>query len=90
MNIQNIMAQAQRMQKELEKVSKEIEETKFEGESGSVKVVIMGNYKVISITINDAVNDNELLSDMIMVATNDAINQIKKWKIVNLEDILMD
>lgn len=80
MNIQNIMAQAQRMQRELEKVSKEIEETKFEGESGAVKVVIMGNYKVISITINDTVNDNELLSDMIMVATNDALNQIKKMK----------
>lgn len=80
MNIQNIMAQAQKMQKELEKITKEIENTEFEGNSGVVKVVMRGDYVVLSIAINDQVDDNDMLSDMILVATNEALSKIKKIK----------
>lgn len=80
MNMQSIMAQAQKMQRELEKVSKEIEETEFEGENGVVKVKIKGNYKVLEVLISDSNLDNEMLQDMILLATNDALSKIKKMK----------
>lgn len=80
MNIQNIMAQAQKMQKELEKITKEIESTEFEGNSGVVKVVIRGDNVVLSVAINEQVDDNDMLSDMILVATNEALSKIKKIK----------
>lgn len=81
MNMQNIMAQAQRMQRELEKVSKEIEETEFEGTNGIVKVKVKGNYKVLDVCIDgDLIDDKEMLSDMIMVAFNDALSKIQKMK----------
>lgn len=80
MNMQSIMAQAQKMQRELEKVSKEIEETEFEGENGVVKVKVKGNYKVLEVLISDSNLDNEMLQDMILLATNDALSKIKKMK----------
>lgn len=79
--MQSIMAQAQKMQRELEKVSKEIEETIFEGNNGVVKVKVKGNYKVLEVLIEDSnINDNEMLSDMIMIAMNDALSKIQKMK----------
>ena len=58
MNMQSIMAQAQKMQRELEKVSKEIEETIFEGNNGIVKVKVKGNYKVLEVLIDDSNTKN--------------------------------
>lgn len=80
MNMQSIMAQAQKMQRELEKVSKEIEETEFDGENGAVKVKVKGDYKVIDVLISDDDLDKEMIQDMIMLATNDALSKIKKMK----------
>ena len=80
MNMQTIMAQAQKMQRELEKVTKDIESTEFEGNSGAIKVIVRGNYEVLSVQILGNVDDNELLSDMILVAVNDALSKIKKTK----------
>lgn len=80
MNMQSIMAQAQKMQRELEKVSKEIEETEFDGENGAVKVKVKGDYKVIDVLISDDELDKEMIQDMVMLATNDALSKIKKMK----------
>ena len=80
MNMQNLMAQAQKMQRELEKVTNEIENTVFEGESGVVKIKIKGNYEVLEVVVLDNIDDNDMLSDMILVATNDALSKIKKLK----------
>ena len=41
MNIQNLMRQAQKMQKDLEKSQKELSETTYEGSSSLVNVVLM-------------------------------------------------
>lgn len=82
MNMQNLMAQAQKVQRDLEKANEEIENSVFEGESGAVKVTISGASKVQKVEILDdtVLSDKEMLSDMIMVAFNDAFNKLSKMK----------
>lgn len=82
MNMQNLMAQAQKVQKELEKANNEIENSTFEGTSGAVKVTLTGKNKVekVEIVDEDVLNDKEMLEDMVMVAINDALNKLMTTK----------
>lgn len=82
MNMQNLMAQAQKIQKELEKANTEIQNSNFEGESGAVKVEINGKYQINKIEIIDdsVLSDKELLEDMIKVALNNAVDSLNKTK----------
>lgn len=82
MNINNLMAQAQKMQKEIEKKQEEINSTEFTGTSQLVDVVIYGNKKIKSVMIKNKesfdAEDVEMLEDMIKIAMNDAISKIEK------------
>lgn len=82
MNVQNLMAQAQKVQKELEKANAEIEESTYEGKSGAVTAVITGENIVDKITITDetVLSDKELLEDMIVLALNDAFAKLAEDK----------
>ena len=82
MNMQNLMAQARKLQNDIERVTKEIEDTTYVGENSGIKVQILGSNKVTKIeVINDEVLlDKELLEDMILLAVNDALDKIKKDK----------
>ena len=55
MNINMIMQQAQKMQKELEKAKKEFEqkELTFNSNGGAIELVIKGNKEIVSITIEE-------------------------------------
>jgi len=77
MNIQKIMAEAQKMQANLQKLNKEIEDTIFEGNSGLVHVEMNGKREITKVTI-DEVEDKEVLEDMIQLAVNDAVKKIEK------------
>jgi len=79
MNIQSLMREAQKMQKNLEKTQNELTSTEYEGSSSCVKVVLNGNKDIKSIKIdsNDFnVDDIELLEDMIMMAFKDAAKKV--------------
>lgn len=83
MNINQIMKQAQQMQKRLQAEQEALKNTDFEGIAGNgvVKVVMNGEYVVKSIFIDKSVidpEDKETLEDLIMVAINDCIAKIKK------------
>ena len=82
MNIQNLMAQAQRVQKDLERANNEIENTVFVVFSGAVKVTISGKHEVKSVVITDdsVLSDKEMLEDMILIAVNDGLKKISKMK----------
>jgi len=82
MNIQNLMAQAQRVQKELERANNEIKNTSFEGNNGAVKVILSGKNEITSVEILDdsVLSDKEMLQDMIMLAVNDGLSKIAKMK----------
>ena len=79
MNIQAMMKQAQKLQKDMLKAKEEIDNTLFEGKSSIVTAHVKGNKIVESIKINSEsleLDDIEMLEDMIMVAINDAMKQI--------------
>lgn len=80
MNIQNLMREAQKMQKNLEKTQEELKGTIYEGKSSLVSVTVNGNKDVISVKINLDENfekeDIEMLEDMIAVAFQDAFKKV--------------
>ena len=79
MNIQSLMREAQKMQKDLQKTQSELAASSYEGSSSCVKVVLNGNKDVKSIKIdsNDFnADDIELLEDMIMMAFKDAAKKV--------------
>ena len=83
MNMQAIMMQAKKMQRDIEKTQNELESKTYEGKSQLVTAVVGGNNKLISINIDvDSIeqDDKEMLEDIVYVAVNDVINQIKKEK----------
>lgn len=79
MNMQALMREAQKMQKELAKTQEELEKSTYDGSSSLVSVVVNGKKELISIKINTLEkiekDDIELLEDMILVAVNDALKK---------------
>lgn len=79
MNIQSLMKEAQKMQKDLMKTQEELNNTEYTGESSIVSVVVTGNKELKNIKINleDEISkdDVEMLEDMILVAVNDAMKK---------------
>ena len=82
MNIQAMMAQARKLQKDLEKTTNEIESKTFKYENDNVLVEALGTNEIKKIEVkNEAImEDNDLCSDVILVGINDVLNQIKKEK----------
>ncbi len=81
MNIQAMMKQAQKLQKDMVEQKKIIDETVYTGKSSIVEVAVMGNKKIKSIKINSELiekDEIEMLEDMLLVAINDSMNQIDK------------
>ncbi len=82
MNMQSIMAQAQKMQRDIAKKKEEIDNTTYEGTSEWVKVEINGKKELLKLNITytgqiDA-EDKEMLEDMIKIALNDAFHKVDK------------
>ena len=78
MNMQALMQQAQKMQREMQKKQAELEASTFEVTSagGAIKILIKGSRQIEKIDIDaDAIDpeDKEMLEDMIKVAVNEAI-----------------
>lgn len=82
MNIQAMMAQAKKLQKEIEKTSEEIDSTVFNYENDNILIECYGSNKVKSIKIkNDEIlEDKEMLEDILLVGINNIIDQISQKK----------
>ena len=83
MNINALMQQAQKMQRDLAKAQKELDEKLFEFDSagGAIHLSIYGSRKIEKISIDkDAIDpeDKEMLEDMIKIALNEALESIDK------------
>lgn len=79
MNMQAMLRQAQNMQREMTKIKDEIDNTEFTGESSFVKVTINGKKEVLDVKIDNTdldVEDLDMLSDLFIVATNNAMKQV--------------
>lgn len=78
----NMMKQAQRMQKQMEKKTQELEEKEWEASSGggAVTVKISGKKEVVSVKLDPEVvdpDDIEMLEDLIVAATNQALKSME-------------
>jgi len=81
MNMQAMLKQAQKLQKEMLETQEKINQTEFTGKSSIVTVKMSGSRELKDVKIDlEKIDqdDIELLQDMIVVAVNDAINQINK------------
>ncbi len=91
MNMQALLKQAQKMQKDVQKIEKELNEKTYEGTAGGVvKVVVKGSLEVVSIELeNDVltVDSKEDLLDMLKSALNNAMKSAKKDKEMQMNKI---
>ena len=81
MNIQAMMKQAQKLQKDMTEAKKQIDETTFEVTKSFVTVVAKGNKKIESIKIDIESLDKdevEMTQDLILVAINELMDKIDK------------
>ena len=81
MDIEKLLAQAQKMQEELQRASEELDAALFEGSAsnGLVKITINGANKVQEVFIDESIinkEDKEMLQDLIMIAFNDAVDKV--------------
>ncbi len=82
-NMNNLMKQAQKMQKQMEQTTKEMEEKEWEAAAGggAVKVTVSGKKEVTKVSLAPEVvdpDDIEMLEDLIMAATNEALRMMEE------------
>lgn len=83
MNMQQIMAQAQKMQEQLEEAEENLKDVTVDASAGGgmVKVTLNGEMQMTSITIDpDALEPEnaEMLEDSIMAAVNEAVRGVNE------------
>jgi nucleoid-associated protein EbfC len=79
-NMQNMMKQMQKMQKKMAEAQEQLGEKKIEGTAGGgmVTVVVTGHREIVDVQIKPEVvdpDDIEMLQDLIVAATNDALKK---------------
>lgn len=77
-NMNNLMKQAQRMQRQMEESQKELETKEFTAKAGggAVEVTVTGRKEVAKVKLSEEVvdpEDIEMLEDLVMAATNEAL-----------------
>lgn len=81
-NMNNLMKQAQKMQRQMEQAQAalETEEVTAAAGGGAVEVTVSGKKEVTKVHIDPEVVDSddvEMLEDLIMAATNEALREIE-------------
>ena len=82
-NMNNLMKQAQKMQKQMEESQKELETKKFTATTGggAVEVTVSGKKEVTKVKLAEEVvdpDDIEMLEDLIVAATNEALRKMEE------------
>ncbi len=82
-SMQALMRQANQMQLKMKKLQEELAEKEYSATSGgdAVKVTVNGDSKVTNFEISEEVlkdGDAEMLQDMLLTATNEALEAAKK------------
>lgn len=83
-NMNNLMKQAQKMQRQMEEAQKELEEKEITAKAGggAVEVTVSGKREITRIKLSEEVvdpDDIEMLEDLIMAATNEALRELEEF-----------
>ncbi len=89
-NMNNLMKQAQKMQRQMEESQKEMEEKEYEASAGggAVTVKISGKKEVTLVKLSEEVvdpDDIEMLEDLIVAATNEALRMMDEDNAKSME-----
>ena len=79
-NMNNLLKQAQRMQRQMEQQQAELEDKEFTAAAGGgvVEVTVSGKKQVLSVTLDEEVvdpDDIDMLQDLIVAAVNEALKK---------------
>ena len=82
-NMANLMKQAQKMQRQMEEQAKELESKEFTATAGggAVEVTVSGTREVTKVKLQEEVvdpDDIEMLEDLIVAATNEALRKMEE------------
>ena len=82
-NMNNLMKQAQRMQRQMEETQKELEEKEVTATAGggAVEVTVSGKKELVKVKLSEEVvdpDDIEMLEDLIVAATNEALRKVEE------------
>ncbi|NLL30763.1 MAG: YbaB/EbfC family nucleoid-associated protein [Clostridiales bacterium] len=82
-NMNNLMKQAQKLQREMEEMQKKLETKEFEASVGGGAVIVKANGKkeLISVSIKPEVldpDDVEMLEDLVLSAVNEALRKAEE------------
>ncbi|MDW0111387.1 YbaB/EbfC family nucleoid-associated protein [Sporosarcina aquimarina] len=82
-NMQGMMKQMQKMQKQMAEAQEKLGDERLEGAAGGgmVKVIVSGDKKVVDVIVDPSVidpEDAEMLQDLIVIATNDAMEKAEE------------
>lgn len=91
-NIQQLARQAQKLQDDMEIASAELEAKEYSASAGggAVNVTVTGKMEITKVEISPEVvdpEDVEMLADLVMAATNEAIRTAAKEKEDKMESI---
>ena len=80
-NMNNLMKQAQKMQRQMEENQKALEEKEFTAAAGggAVEVTISGKREIKKVTLSEEVvdpDDVEMLEDLLVAAVNEGMRKI--------------
>jgi nucleoid-associated protein EbfC len=80
-NMNNMMKQMQKMQRDMAKAQEELKEKMVEGTAGGGMVTVKanGHKEIVDIVIKEEVvdpDDIEMLQDLVLAATNDALKKV--------------
>lgn len=80
-NMNNLMKQAQRMQRQMEEAQKAMEEMEATATAGggAVEVTVSGKKEILKVKLAEEVvdpDDIEMLEDLIVAATNEALRKV--------------
>ena len=82
-NMNQLMKQAQKMQRQMEEQAKEMETKEFSATAGggAVEVTVSGSKKILKVKLDEEVvdpDDVEMLEDLIVAATNEALRKMEE------------
>jgi DNA-binding YbaB/EbfC family protein len=82
-NMNNLMKQAQKMQRQMEENQKALEEKEYTAAAGggAVEITVSGKKEIVKVKLAEEVvdpDDIEMLEDLIMAAANQALRQMEE------------
>lgn len=88
-NMNNLLKQAQRMQRQMEEQQKALEEKEFSATAGggAVEVKVTGKREITAVTLQPEVvdpEDIEMLQDLIIAAANEALRKVDEEASANM------